>query len=171
MKYFLLSLLIFFVSFTYPISNCDAISSIREFFFPPKDLFHSLVEAPIDISSTNKINLGEIKFKYKGSYALGISYKKDIDDKKLHWEKYSLKLRLNIKFYADNKLIFEKESTENYSPYWGQEDNGIHIIYFNYPKDISRRKLMCTVEVVTPDRELNEQYKPFKLFIRRNSGL
>ncbi len=171
MKYFLLSLLILTILLTYQVSSCDAINSIREFLFPPKDLFQPLIEVPIDVSSTKEVNVGEIKFKYKGLYALGISYGKDIDDKKLHWKKYSLKLRLNIKFYANNKLIFEKGSTKDYTPYWGTDDNGIDIIYFNYPKDISEHKLMCTVEVVIPDRELNEQHKPLKLHISKQSEL
>lgn len=171
MKYIVLFIVVLLLLLKYPISQCYAIGSIREFLFPPKDLYVSIVERPIDVGREGSLDLGEVTFKYKGLYAVGIAYDKSLNDDDIHWKKRPLDLGIRISFYNNGKILYSKESTAEYNPYWGKNDNGVLMVYFNYPKDVKVKQVSCAVEVITVDQAFAKTFKSCRVFIRKQSEL
>ena len=72
--------------------------------FPPKDLFDSLVESPIDVSKLNSTVELNFKHKYPGSHAFYLLIEKSIDI----FEVYDADFKAEIKVFDSSDQLVEE---------------------------------------------------------------
>ena len=154
-----------------PISRAETLKPLRllvQLFCPPKDLFEFVMDRNIDIAKMDDIQTFEFKIKYVGPYSIGILL--DNFSKDLYRKKYELKLRLKLDFYSDGALLTSKETTDDYTPFFGKRGNGFILSDFISPEEIPLdKKITCKLTIIAPDRELYSKYAPIKLYIQKMS--
>ena len=75
----------------------------------------------MDITKIGNVQTFKFKNKYIGPYTGGILLEKFSDE--LYRKKYRLKLQIKLDFYNDNTLLILKETTNDYSPFYGKRGN------------------------------------------------
>ncbi len=154
-----------------PISKGKILKQARllvQLFCPPKDLFDLVVDKEIDVINLNNPRSFKFKIKYIGPYTGGILLEKFSDD--LYREKYELQLRIKLDFYNDNKLLISKETSNNYSPFYGRRGDGLMLFEFKSPEDIPiDTEITCKSTILATDEYLSQQYGSMRLYIQKES--
>jgi hypothetical protein len=155
------------------LSSPHAPEILRDFVtavIPPYDLYDRLIEEEIDVSKKGLIKRVEFQNKYVGRHDVGILLEKFTANQYFMHQRYDLKLRMEINFYVDNKLILSRLVENKYYPFLGIDRNGFDFIDYNCPKDLPIKKsITCEVKIIMPDPTLKTVYGPVWLYIRKAS--
>ena len=142
-----------------------------EYFFTPYDLYEGVFHEIIDVSEKGYEKDIPVKFKYVGSYEIGLElYDFDWDEQVWEISKPPLNLKLELDFYQDNKLVYSTTTSSDYHVVIRDPDNralGLNI-FFNVPKDVPHNAdLVCKVTVLELGREFDELSGSVRLTIGR----
>ena len=136
-----------------PISKGKILRPARlwvQLFCPPKDLFELVLNEEMDITKIGNVQTFKFKNKYIGPYTGGILLEKFSDE--LYRKKYRLKLQIKLDFYNDNTLLILKETTNDYSPFYGKRGNGLILFEFKSPENIHLdTEIICKSTILDTD--------------------
>jgi hypothetical protein len=157
------------------ILSSEAPKALRLFIMavaPPNDLYDFLIKEEIDLSEKNSIRHYEFKNKYTGTHDVGILLKKFSADQyfKPISQRYDLKLKLQVNFYMQNRLLLSRVAEHKYDPFLGLNGNGFSFFYYECPEDLPLNKLItCEIQIIEPDSKLLADYGPVSFYIRKMS--
>lgn len=154
-----------------PISKGKILKPARlwvQLFWPPKDLFDSVVNKEINITNTAEPQSFKFTVKYVGPYTVGVLLNNFSDD--LYRKKYDLKLRVRLDFYKNDALLISKETSSDYTPFYGKRGNGLMLTEFESTEDVPiDTEITGKLIVLSPDESLSNQYGPLRLYIQKRS--
>lgn len=137
------------------------------------DEYDFLVNEKISIEEGSKGSKYRFDFenKYPGTYDVGIllfNFKFEEYMGPSNFNK-TMKLKLQINFYAHSKLIMSRLIENRYSPFQGiGTPSGFGLMLYEVPKEIPlKTKISCEVIVIEPDDELFKTSGPISFYIRK----
>lgn len=167
-------LMVIFIASLYflrePICKGKLLKSTRMFthlFFPPKDLYKTLVNEEINIGETEIVQSYEFKTKYIGPHAVYVVFEgMPFDFAKSH----ELKLEINFDFYK-NDLLLTSKNTKNFNNKSWKLHNYIWCI-FNVPDEIPLdQNIICKITITTTDELLAKNIEGTRIIISKMSEL
>lgn len=141
-------------------------------FYQPKDFYEYLVKEEVGISEKGLTRRYVFSNKYAGNHVAGIlldNFSPDLLFNPLS-QKYKLKLKMEVKFYYQNEIVKTYFVDTTYSPFIGQRGSGFSLIYYKSPIDLPLKKqLVCEINIIEPDEELERLYGPIRFYISKMS--
>jgi hypothetical protein len=134
--------------------------------FPPSDLYRPLVEIPIDLTDTTKVE-AQFEHRYAGLYVVALAVEHRID---IGTRGYSFDGELVLEVSASDTFQFTRALGQELSPYWSASKNGFELTHYRVPEDLPRGKtLRATLDVRRPALEFHRRYGAARLIISKAS--
>lgn len=141
--------------------------------FPTKDRYERTIEAPLSLDRVGSVAEAEFVPPYRGGYIVSIARVGSKEEQRaLAWHMHDAPRRLAVKLqlFQDGEIKFEQDSEPHDFGLYFWEHAGFQFGGFECPQDIEYGKMATLrVEVLTPDAELESDFGPFVVFVRKVS--
>jgi hypothetical protein len=137
---------------------------------PPRDLYNHVLQKEIRVDEKNKQYSYKFRIKYDGKQGIGLLLNNFTLFRKNSRKLEHSPLIIRVKMHDNNNVYFEGLLSKWITQFDGQYGSGIVMKDFWSPLDVpSRKDIQCDIEVVIPDKQLQEYYAPIQLFIGKES--
>lgn len=157
-------------SYNYEMHECDFKKShpvsLRQLFFPPKDLYTPLVLTELDMSQPGASIESEFQHRYPRNHEMGIY----LDNKLAPETKFKGKLKITIT--GSEGVVQERILEKSVGQFlgWSQQTSGITLWSYRTPDDLPiKSKLKIKVTVLSPDPVFAQQVGRTRFFVRKTS--
>ena len=138
-------------------------------FFPPKDLYHLLVNEEIDLAQDKFAVRKNFSHNYPGRYSFGILFQGAPNDFYFNKESHHLTSNMEVGFYVDGKKVKSYSLSGEFSPFTGKHGKGLILGVYNCPADLPIDKLVSVEITVKEPGTSDSDQPPVYFYIKKMS--